>query len=326
MKTKDYYKILDIAEHSTDAEIKTAYRKLARKFHPDVTGATPESITRFKEINEAYDTLMDKKRRYEYDALRRLYSYATTPPPPKAEQKKSDEQSFEAKTTLNNFWNDFIKYQRQKDVKNTPAPENGSDITTEVSITLSEAVNGTAKRVNILHTKPCPQCNGRKFVNGGKCQACNGTGSVSEHKKLTVKIPANIKNGYKIRIAGEGNQGVNGGQNGNLYLLIKIENNSNFKYDGINVLKTVPITPCEAVLGAEIEVPVVTGKVTMKILPNTKSGQKFRLQGQGLTKNGVVGDLIVTVEIQIPENLSEEELDLYRKLAKLSTNDIRKSI
>ena len=326
MKTKDYYKILDIAENSTEVEIKSAYRKLARKFHPDVAGATSEAISRFKDINEVYDTLMDKKRRCEYDALRRLYSYASGSTAKESDKKKDPEQASQVKTTLNTFWEDFVKYQRQKEVKSTPQPENGSDITTEVSITLSEAVNGTAKKVNILHTKPCPQCNGRKFVNGGKCQACNGSGNISEHKKLTVKIPANIKNGYRIRIAGEGNQGVHGGRNGNLYLLIKIENNSDFKYDGINVFKTIPITPFEAVLGAEVEVPVVAGKVTMKILPNTKSGQKFRLQGQGLVKNGIAGDLIVTVEIQIPEKISEAEKDLYRKLAKLSTMDIRKSI
>ena len=325
MKTKDYYKILDILETSTDMEIKSAYRRLARQYHPDIAGASAENLARFKDINEAYDTLSDKKKRYNYDSLRRLYSYVSES---QSNTKREDKQETSTcdKKVFNNFWSDFIKAQRQRESASQTLPENGTDITTEVTLSLSEAINGTLKKVNILHTTPCSHCGGRKFVNGGKCNSCNGTGTVSEHKKLTVKIPANIKNGYRIRIAGEGNRGVNGGKNGNLYLLIKIENNSNFKYDGVNVFRTVPITPSEAVLGADIEVPVSTGFVTMRVIPNTKSGQKFRIQGQGLTKNGAIGDLIVTVEIQIPENMSDEEKDLYRKLAKFNTNNIRKSI
>ena len=322
MKTKDFYKILGITEHATEIEIKTAYRKLARTHHPDIAGATPECVQIFKDINEAYETLMDRKKRYEYDALRRLYSYAsqknTTPPP-----HKKEETSYTSKTK-NSFWEDFLKYQKQKETYSTPMPQNGSDITTEITLTYAEANNGTQKRVNILHTKPCDTCKGRKFINGCKCNSCNGTGIVSEHKKLTVKIPANVKNGYKIRIAGEGNQGANGGKNGNLYLIIKIEKSFNFKYDGNNIHRTIPITPAEAVLGASIELSTPDGKITMKVLPNTNSGQKFRLQGQGLTKDGTTGDLIVTVEIKIPSNISNEERELYKKLAKLNSTDIRK--
>ena len=223
MKTKDYYKTLNINENATESEIKSAYRKLARTHHPDIAGASPANVQLFKDINEAYETLIDRKKRYEYDAIRRLYSYATkqgTTPPPNRPTK--DTQSNTTTKSKNSFWEDFLKYQKQKETYSKPAPENGSDITTEVTITYAEANNGTQKRINILHNKPCEICKGRKFVNGCLCSACNGTGSVSEHKRLTVKIPPNVKSGYKIRIAGEGNQGSNGGKNGNLYLIIKI--------------------------------------------------------------------------------------------------------
>lgn len=323
MKTKDYYKTLNINENATESEIKSAYRKLARTHHPDIAGASPANVQLFKDINEAYETLIDRKKRYEYDAIRRLYSYATknnTTEPPK-EKTQSHKNPQEKK---NPFWEEFLKYQHQKETNSNPAPQDGTDITTDVSITYAEANNGTQKRINILHTKVCESCKGRKFVNGCQCKTCNGTGSVSEHKKLTVKIPPNVKNGYKIRIAGEGNQGLHGGKNGNLYLIIKIEKSFDFKYDGVNIYRTVPITPFEAVLGASIELSVPDGKITMKILPNTNSGQKFRLQGQGLSKNGVTGDLIVTVEIKIPEKISEEERELYKKLAQLNSTNIRK--
>ena len=344
MQTKDYYKILDISERATESDIKSAYRKMARKFHPDVVGSSPENVARFKDINEAYDTLMDRRKRYDYDALRRLYSYANNP---NDEAEKKEKQpdfnvknefnsknefktKYQSKNYFSGMWEEFLNAQyQQKEYKKQQQnlqSENGSDITTEVVISMEEAINGTSKKINVLHTNKCSVCNGRKFTNGTVCQHCKGSGMESEHKKFTVKIPANVKNGYKIRIAGEGNPGINGGKNGDLYLLIKIENNSNFKYDGNNVLRTIPITPYEAVLGADIEIPVADGKITMKILPNTNSGQKFRLQGQGISKNGVKGDLIITVEIKIPENLSSEEIDLYRKLAKLDSNNLRKSI
>ncbi len=340
MKTKDFYKILEIDETATDSDIKSAYRKLARKFHPDIAGSTPENVAHFKDINEAYSTLIDRRKRYNYDALRRLYSYTSntdktdtkdTASENAAASKKNNEpkSQYQSKNYFHGVWEDFLNAQhQQKEYKKQQAaqPEDGSDITTEVSITIEEALYGTTKKINVLHTNPCPKCNGRKFTNNTLCQHCSGTGFVSEHKKFTVKIPPNVKNGFKIRIAEEGNSGINGGKNGNLYLLIKIENNSGFKYDGCNILKTVPITPYEAVLGADIEIPVFNGKITMKILPNTNSGQKFRLQGQGLTINGTVGDLIVTVEIKIPDNLSREEIELYKKLAKISTNNLRKRI
>ena len=157
---------------------------------------------------------------------------------------------------------------------------------------------------------------------------CKGTGEVSVHKKLNIKIPMGVKPGAKIRIKGEGNRGTNGGKNGDLYLFIEIEDNKIFKYDGLNVHIDLPITPYEAVLGANIEVPTLCGNISMKIPPNTTTGQKFRLSEQGIydeTKKQK-GDQIVTVKIEIPKTLSQKEIELYEQLKNISTYNIRENL
>ena len=207
-------------------------------------------------------------------------------------------------------------------------PENGRDINLNVIIKISEAISGTNRTVNVLHSEKCPKCEGRRFINGAKCPMCKGSGEISTHKKLNVKIPAGIKKGAKIRIANEGNKGYNGGKNGDLYLNIDIEDSKFFRYDGNNVLCEIPITPFEAVLGANIEVPTLCGNVSMKIPQNTSTGQKFRLSGQGVldSKTNKKGDQIVTVKIEIPKEMSSEEINLYEQLKKLSKNDIRENL
>ena len=191
---------------------------------------------------------------------------------------------------------------------------------------MKEVVNGTEKSVNILHSSECQHCKGRKFINGAVCPVCNGTGEENIHKKITVKIPKNVKNGTKLRIAGEGNNGENGGKNGDLFLKIKIEPNSRVAFDGNNIIYSIPITPFEAVLGGKISIPSFDGNLTLKLPPQTHSGQKFRLAGQGLKQNGKIGDMIINVHIEIPCSLSDDEIRLYEKLKKLSTQSIRENL
>ena len=160
------------------------------------------------------------------------------------------------------------------------------------------------------------------------CPFCKGRGEVSLHKKLNVRIPPNVTNESKIRIANEGNKGINGGKNGDLYLIIEIENDSFFKYEDNNVTCEIPITPFEAALGTTIEVPTLDGKVSMKIPPLTSSGQKFRLAKEGVfdSKTGVKGDQVVVIKIEMPKSLSLEEIQLYERLKTLSRDDVRKNI
>ena len=175
----------------------------------------------------------------------------------------------------------------------------------------------------MLQTTVCLKCNGKKFVNGGLCPECGGKGEKSLYKKFTVKIPAGIKNGSKIRLAHEGGEGLNGGESGDLYITIHILEPQTYKTEGLNILKTVPITPFEAVLGTTLKINTINGTYNVKIAPNTQNGQKIRLTGCGIVQKEKFGDMIVTVEIRIPKSLTNDELELYKKLAEISSTNIR---
>jgi molecular chaperone DnaJ len=175
----------------------------------------------------------------------------------------------------------------------------------------------------MLQTQVCPKCNGRKFVNGNTCLHCNGTGEISTHKKFTVKIPAEIKDQSKIRLSGEGLAGTNGGKNGDLYITINIKEEKLYSQSGLNIYKTVKISPIEAVLGSTLIINTPNGKVSTKISAGTENGQKIRLSKCGLVQNNKIGDMIITIEIQIPKNLSTKELELYRQLREISGNNMR---
>ena len=334
--TKDYYKILNIDETSSAEDIKSAYRKLARKWHPDVAGNTPDVISKFKEINEAYEILSNVTKKTDYDTARRFYNYSSS-------NRKSETKSTSGNTSRPDFkktcqeerkndkkkfsfnWEDFLakKYRDAQYKKESSLPKRGEDVYSDVEISIFEAMSGTVKVINMLQTDVCPKCGGRKFVNGAKCPHCKGKGETSTYKRFSVKIPAGIRDKSKIRLAGEGEKGLNGGYNGDLYLTIHIRETLNYKTEGLNILKTIPITPYEAVLGANITIPTLQGNVSLKITPNTKNGQKIRLSGCGIVQNNKIGDMIVTVEIQIPKDLTAEEISLYKKLQEISSSNIR---
>ena len=369
---KDYYKILGIDKNATTEDIKKAYRRLVHKYHPDIAGNTQESIDKFKEITEAYETLSSPQKREQYDNISRLYEFAqngtsgqkkeskkgkqeqTTdkkqeqkqerpkqkpkqqkndepPPPPKQRRENTfAKMRDEAKVThITNIFSDFINKivnrnsNKQSQKKYVPPKIDGKDITTEVTLSITEAINGTERIVNILHMETCEKCKGRKFINGTICPSCNGVGEKSKYKKITVKIPPQVKHNSKIRVEGEGNKGFNGGKRGDLYLIVKIENNAEIKYDGLNVLRTIPVEPYEAVLGGYINFEMNGSNIQMKLMPNTYNGQKYRISEQGAEKDGKKGDLIVTIKIDIPKNITKEERELYEKLKLLSKRNIR---
>lgn len=344
---KNYYSVLGVTQNATDAEIKSAYRTLARKYHPDVN---PDGAEKFKDISEAYETLSDPKKKLQYDTINgffkstkkeeKTYSYSNTA---QKEYEKTSDKKQETKKeketlkreqpkqkkqksgvsfskTINDIFKGFSKNNKRKVEK--PQPKRGSDIHEQVSITIKEAQSGCERTINVVHTTACPHCKGRKFINASNCPVCGGTGEKNDYRKITVKIPSGVKNGAKLRIKGEGNRGENGGKNGDLYLKIKISQNQNMYFDARDTVYEVPITPFEAILGANINIPSFNGTISLKIPKNTKNGQKFRLAGQGV-KNG---DMIVKVYIEIPSSLSDDEIKLYEKLKKMSSKDIRENL
>ena len=334
---KNYYSILGVTPDSTDAEIKSAYRKLARKFHPDVN---PYGTAQFKDITEAYEVLSDAKKRMQYDTLNGFFKSSkkteekqhTSSEQAQSEYKKqsSFQNHTEPKMSKEDFSQKineiFEEFSSPKSKKKKFHPVRGEDIYENVSITIKEAVRGTERVINVMHTSECPNCKGRKFINGSLCKVCKGSGEKKKKKKITVKIPKNVKNGTKLRIKNEGSRGQNGGKNGDLFINIKIEPNNKIAFEGNNIIYNIPITPFEAVLGGRITIPSFDTSLSLKIPAGTHSGQKFRLAGQGLKHNGKSGDMIVVVHIEIPCSLSDDEIRLYEKLKKISSQNIRENL
>lgn len=350
MTAKNYYEILEISVNSTTAEIKTAYRKLARKYHPDIN-KSPEAIEKFKQITSAYETLSNPIEREKYNILKGIFETPKTKTSSKQAQneyqnatkqnsnKTYQEEKNQTKTQTKNqkpkkqsfnlikfFKYINAKFKKQKKEKENKKPQKGQNITTDVTISPEEVITGSKRIINVLTTQTCPKCHGHKFINGGKCDECNGTGEVSKRKKITVTIPKGIKDGAKLRLKGEGGIGKNGGTSGDLYINIKIETPTKVHFDKQNIYYNVPITPYEAALGEEIKIPTFDGTIKLKLPKNTSSGQKFRIAGQGIKKNGKVGDLIITVSIEISQDLSDDEIRLYEKLKNLSKDDVRKNL
>ena len=352
---KNYYSILGVTPDSDNDEVKSSYRRLARQYHPDVN-KTPESANKFKDILEAYETLSNETKRKQYDMLNGFYKT------PKDFYKKynqnynkdfcennegeaekdfnnkkseqSNKKTFEKKYSqepsysqsffqekVSSILDEISKKHSEKNQKRSP--KNGDDVFAEITISLTEAVSGSERVLNVVHKEHCPFCDNRKFINGNKCSKCGGTGVYESNKKITVKIPAGVKNNSKLRLVGEGNPGFFGGTNGNLYITLKVEKDDNMQIDGDNILYKLHILPFEAVLGAQISVPSFEGKINLTIPPMTQNGQQFRISNQGLKTNGKFGDMIITVEIQLPKNLSDEEINLYKELKNLSRSNKR---
>lgn len=348
--TKNYYEILGVSVDSTNAEIKSAYRKLARKYHPDIN-KDEGAINIFKNITEAYEVLSNEVERSKYNTLKGFFkSEKTSTSSQKAEEIYKEGQSkntsyhsqFEnsSKTSTNKsktkekkekstlakavkFW--FAQIKRNKRNRDNKKPKKGENITTDVSITPDEVITGSKRIINIRTTQTCTKCFGHRFVNGGKCSSCGGKGEVVKTKKITVTIPKGVKDGAKLRLRGEGASGKNGGTCGDLYINIKIETKTQVHFDKLNIFYTVPISPFEAALGEEISIPTFDGKIKLKLPKNTCSGQKFRIANQGIKKNGKVGDLIICVSIEFSHDLSEDEIKLYERLKNLSKDDVRKN-
>ena len=321
MAGKDYYSILGVNRGASEREIKQAYRKLARQYHPDVNPGDKSAEAKFKQINEAYEVLSDKEKRQKYDQFGEQWQYADQFAQARRQQTPSwdfsqvggQEFRFEEADLGSLFGDLFGGGIRSRRVR----PRRGQDIEYPVEVTLEEAYHGTKRTIALQTEEPCPSCKGMGLIQNLPCSVCRGSGVVSAVKRLEVKIPPGVKDGSRVRIAGKGSPGYAGGASGasgDLYLVTSVKPHRLFerKGDDLQVDVTVPLTV--AVLGGEILVPSLKGKLALKIPPETQNGRAFRLGGQGMPHlgNSSRGDLVAKVSVVLPTKLSEEEKKALR--------------
>jgi molecular chaperone DnaJ len=337
---KDFYKILGVSEDASEKDLTRAYRKLARKFHPDANPDDPKAEDRFKEISEAYDVLGDPERRKEYDEVRRFGRAGFGPGSP-----GDGSFSFDAGDLSDLLGGMFSGGRRRPSTG--MGPRRGDDLEADLHLSFDEAVEGVTTQVHLTsdsacHTRrgsgaapgtapqtcarchgrgvvddnqgffsfsqPCEQCGGRGKVVVEPCPSCRGSGIERKPRQVKVRIPAGVKTGQRIRLKGRGAPGRNGGPAGDLYVVVRVGNHELFGRNGDNLTIDVPITFTEATLGGRITVPTLDGStVTLKIPPATPSGKTFRVKGRGVATKKSTGDLLVTVKVDVPSELSEDQ-------------------
>jgi DnaJ-class molecular chaperone len=350
MPVKDYYAILGIPRTATDKDIKSAYRRLARKYHPDVNPGDKTAEDRFKEIAEAYEVLSDPAMRQKYDQFGHLGDgwrhvgegfpggggYGPGPGAGGADWQQmfiNPEEmrgggggaGFDFSDILSNLFGGGAGPQAGHGRHRRPHADRGEDATYEIEITLEEAYHGADRVLTLGVHEPCPTCHGRGVVNGRPCHACHGAGLVERTKTLTVKIPRGVADGAKIRLAGKGGPGQHGGQPGDLYLVPHIQPHPRFERKGDDLYTEVAVTYPEAALGAEVEAPTMEGLVTVRVPAGTSSGQMLRLRGKGMPhlRGEGTGDLYVKARVTVPKDLSPRERELIEELARLRRDNPR---
>ncbi|WP_329196435.1 MULTISPECIES: molecular chaperone DnaJ [unclassified Streptomyces] len=367
---KDYYKVLGVPKDATEAEIKKAYRKLAREFHPDANKGDASAEERFKEISEANDILGDAKKRKEYDEARALFGNGGFRPGPGG---AGGSFNFDLGDLFGGtqpggagggfggglgdvFGGLFNRGGAGPGAGTRTQPRRGQDIESEVTLSFTEAVDGATVPLRMSSqapckacsgtgdkngtprvcptcvgtgqvsrgsgggfslTDPCADCKGRGLIAETPCDVCKGSGRARSSRTMQVRIPAGVFDGQRIRLRGKGAPGERGGPAGDLYVVVHVGSHPVFGRKDDNLTVTVPVTIAEAALGAEIKVPTLNGPpVTLKLPPGTPGGRTMRARGKGaVRKDGTRGDLLVTVEVAVPAELSDkarEALEMYR--------------
>lgn len=311
VKFKDYYEVLGVSRTASQDEIKSAFRKLARKYHPDVNKAAGAE-DKFKEINEAHEVLADPDKRSKYDRLGASWRDGQDFTPPPGYQYRSDVGGPRVSDFSDFFESIFgggggfgSDFERQAGFgrRNSRAQDAaGEDAQVRIRIPLEDAFHGTERTIALEVQEP--DSNGRIR---------------SRRKNINVKIPKGVIAGQKIRLAGQGNPGIGSGPSGDLFLLVEFEPHDKFTHEGRDLYTEVPVAPWEAALGATVTVPTLSGDLTVKVPPGTNGGQKLRLRGKGLPNpSGEDGDLYGEIRIAIPKGLTKKEKDAWENLAKAS--------
>ena len=326
MAGKDYYSILGVNRGASEREIKQAYRRLARKYHPDVNPGDKSAEARFKQINEAYEVLSDKEKRQKYDQFGDQWQYADQFAQAGYQQtpfwdfnQAGGTQRFHFEEGLGSLFDDLFRSGTRS---RRARPRRGQDVDYPVEVTLEEAYHGAKRTIALRNEDPCSNCQGTGRIQNMPCSVCRGSGVVSAVKRLEVRIPPGVKDGSRVRIAGKGKQGYTGGTSGDLYLVVSVKPHRRFERRGDDLYGEVAVPLTVAVLGGEVQVPTLKGKLALKIPPETQNGRAFRLAGQGMPHLGdsAHGDLLAKVRVVLPTKLSEEERKLFERLGQLRSS------
>ncbi len=358
---RDYYETLGVSRDADKEEVKRAYRRLARKYHPDVNKETGAE-DRFKEINRAYEVLSEPEMRARYDRFGEAGVNAGAASPGAGYQDFVDLGGFQDlfETFFGGGFSGGSVGEPQG--RRRSGPVRGEDLRVDLQLDFREAVFGTEKEIRISHleacsvcnstgakagTRPqscgtcggvgqvrratrtpfgsfaqvsaCPTCNGEGQIISDKCDSCSGQGRKQETKKLKITVPAGVDNGLRLRISGEGDAGLRGGSTGDLYAYLYVNEDADFRRDGINVLSTIKISYLQAILGADLEVETVDGETPVIIPPGTQPNTVLTLADKGVPRLGNPvsrGNHLLTVQIDIPTKVSGEERDLLEQIAK----------
>ena len=358
----DFYIILGLERSATVSDVKRAYRRLARKYHPDINPGDRASATFFRRVNEAYETLMDPARRRWYDA-----GGARTEGPALA---SFEFQGFDFSTSADGpsastFGDLFADVFLGADAGSAPA-EDGADLHLSLALSFDEAMRGVERNVTVTRLETCPGCHGigRLRMTEGRCVECRGTGSLGwarghmvfskscthcggsgrhQHRTcstcdgdgvvprtevVAVRVPAGVADGGRVRMAGYGHAGRRGGKSGDLYLDVAVAPHPVFERHDDDLYLVVPVAIHEAALGAKIEVPTPDGTGRVRIPPGTQSGQRFRLRGRGApsARGGRRGDLVVEVRLVLPRLVDERSKELLREFGRLNAEDVRRDL
>ena len=361
MAKRDYYDVLGVSKNASPDELKSAYRKLAVKYHPDKNPGDKVAEDKFKEASEAYGILSDKSKKENYDN----FGHAAF------ENGGGGRGGFEGfsgadfSDIFEDFFGDFGGGSRRNSRRNN---NRGSDLRYDLSISLEEAFKGKKQNIQFSTTEKCDTCkgngskpgynpdrctycggNGRVRTNQGfftvqqtcpqcagsgeeitnPCNDCNGQGNKQSSKKISVTIPKGVDDGTRIRLAGKGEAGTRGGASGDLYLFVNVESHQVFKRSDVNLFFEFPISIADAALGTTIEIPTIDGgKAKIKIPEGTQSGKQFRLKGKGMPfmRRGDFGDLYVQVKTEVPVSLNKEQKELLEKFRKIENERSNPSI
>jgi DnaJ-class molecular chaperone len=335
---KDYYDVLGVKRDAGEKEIRSAYRKLARKHHPDVNPGDKQAEETFKEVNAAYEVLKNPDKRKKYDKYGDRWEMADQIEEMQRQRgsfdyfrsagggrrtRTADGGEFEEFDLGGGDFNDILGglFGRGRGRPAQARPRKGEDLEHPIEITLEEAYNGTTRLVALQVPETCQTCNGTGKLADQPCPTCDGLGSLIKAKRLEVKVPAGVDTGSRVRISGQGHPGMAGGAQGDMILLITVRPHDRFERKGADLSVDVSVPLYDAILGGEVEVPTLKGtRLKLKIPAGTQNGRQIKLAGQGMPRTGGGhGDLYARVKVTLPSSLNDRERQLFEELRALRT-------